>query len=102
MAEPKICVVITAPDSERAAKAIQRILPHEPDLIEIRLDYMEDVGDMTRIREATDLPLIATNRIQEQGGLWEGPETSRIEALVSACEAGFEYWCPPARRASNT
>jgi 3-dehydroquinate dehydratase type I len=91
MAKPKICVVITAPDSERAAKAIQRVLPHEPDLIEIRLDYMEDVGEMTVIREATDLPLIATNRIREQGGLWEGPETSRIEALVSACEAGFEY-----------
>ena len=91
MARPRICVVITAPDSKRAAKAVQKVLPHEPDLIEIRLDYMEDIGDMTGIREATDLPLIATNRIREQGGLWEGPETKRIEALVSACEAGFEY-----------
>jgi 3-dehydroquinate dehydratase type I len=91
MARPRICVVITTLDSERAAKAVQKVLPLEPDLIEIRLDYMEDVGEMTRIRETTDLPLIATNRIREQGGLWEGPETSRIEALVSACEAGFEY-----------
>ncbi|NQT08936.1 type I 3-dehydroquinate dehydratase [Candidatus Bathyarchaeota archaeon] len=91
MARPRICVVITAPDSERAVKAVQRVLPHEPDLIEIRLDYMEDVGEMTGIREATDLPLIATNRIREQRGLWEGPETKRIEALVSACEEGYEY-----------
>jgi 3-dehydroquinate dehydratase type I len=91
MAKPRICVVITAPDSERAAKAIQKVLPHEPDLIEIRLDYMEDIGEMTRIRETTDLPLIATNRIREQGGQWEGSETKRIEALVSACQAGFEY-----------
>jgi 3-dehydroquinate dehydratase type I len=91
MAKPRICVVITAPDSERAAKAIQKVLPHEPDLIEIRLDYMEDIGEMTRIRETTDLPLIATNRIREQGGQWEGPETKRIEALASACQAGFEY-----------
>ena len=91
MARPRICVVIIAPDSEQAVKAVQKVLPHEPDLIEIRLDYMEDIGDMTGIREATDLPLIATNRIREQRGLWEGPETKRIEALVSACEAGFEY-----------
>ncbi len=91
MAKPRICVVITAPDSKRAAKAVQKVLPHEPDLIEIRLDYMKDIGEMTRIREATDLPLIATNRIREQGGLWVGPETSRIEALMSACEEGFEY-----------
>jgi 3-dehydroquinate dehydratase type I len=91
MARPRICAVITAPDSESAAKAMQKVLPHEPDLIEIRLDYMDDDGDMTGIREATDLPLIATNRIREQGGRWEGPETKRIEALVSACEAGFEY-----------
>ena len=91
MARPRICVVIIAPDSERAAKAIQKVLPHEPDLIEIRLDYMENVGEMTGIREATDLPLIATNRIREQGRLWEGSETDRVQALISACEAGFEY-----------
>lgn len=91
MARPRICVVITATGSDRAAQAIQKVLPHEPDLIEIRLDYMDDVGDMKEIREATDLPLIATNRIREQGGLWEGPEIKRLEALVSACEAGFEY-----------
>jgi len=91
MAKPRICVVITTPNSEGAAKAIQKVLPYEPDLIEIRLDYMEDIEEMTGIREATDLPLIATNHIREQGGLWTGPEKKRIEALVSACEAGFEY-----------
>ncbi len=91
MARPRICVVITAPNSERAAKVVQRVLPHEPDLIEIRLDYMEEIGEMTGIREATDLPLIATNRIREQGGLWKGLETDRVQALISACEAGFEY-----------
>ena len=91
MARPRICVVITAPDPERAAEAIGKALPHEPDLIEIRLDYMEDAEGMSGIREATDLPLIATNRVREQGGLWDGPEEERMGALLSACEAGFDY-----------
>ena len=91
MDRPKICVVITAKDSERAVKAIKKVLPHDPDLIEIRFDYMENIGEIKKIREATDIPLIATNHIREQGGLWAGSEMKRIDLLMSACEEGFEY-----------
>lgn len=91
MDRPKICVVITEKDSERAVKTIKKVLPYDPDLIEIRFDYMENIGEIKKIRDVTNLPLIATNRIREQRGLWEGSELKRIEVLMSACEEGFEY-----------
>lgn len=91
MGKPRICTVITAADPVRAVEAINKVLPQVPDLIEVRLDYMENPGYLTRIREATVLPLIATNRIREQGGLWNGEEKDRIQVLLSACDAGFDY-----------
>lgn len=91
MGKPRICTVITAADPVRAVEAINKVLTQVPDLIEVRLDYMENPGYLTRIREATVLPLIATNRLREQGGLWNGEEKDRIQVLLSACDAGFDY-----------
>ncbi|OGD55272.1 type I 3-dehydroquinate dehydratase [Candidatus Bathyarchaeota archaeon RBG_13_60_20] len=91
MDKPRICAVITSSDLERVVEAINKALVQVPDLIEVRFDYMENPGCLTRIREATVLPLIATNRLREQGGLWNGKETDRIQVLLSACDAGFDY-----------
>lgn len=91
MARPKICVVITAPSTDLAIESIGRVQSHEPDLIEVRLDYMTHAEGLKLIREATNLPLIATNRRRDQGGCWKGSETKRIEKLLDACEVGFDY-----------
>jgi 3-dehydroquinate dehydratase type I len=91
MARPRICVVVTDRDVVGAVEAIRSVQPHDPDLVEVRLDYMESKGGLTRIREATSLPLIATNRRRDQGGLHVGAEEDRIETLLDACEAGFDH-----------
>jgi 3-dehydroquinate dehydratase type I len=91
MARPKICVVITAPSTDLAIESIGRVQSHEPDLIEVRLDYMTHAEGLKLIREATNLPLIATNRRRDQGGCWKGSETKRVEKLLDACDAGFDY-----------
>jgi 3-dehydroquinate dehydratase type I len=91
MGKPKICVVITASDPLRAVEVVSKMLVQAPDLMEVRLDYMKNPGYLKQIREATTLPLIATNRLQEQGGLWGGTEKDRVQVLLSACEAGFDY-----------
>ncbi len=91
MGKPRICVVITASDPALAVEAIKQALTLTPDLIEVRLDYMEKPTGLRRIREATTLPLIATNRSREQGGLWNGDESDRIQVLLSACDADFNY-----------
>jgi 3-dehydroquinate dehydratase type I len=91
MSKPRICVVITAKDPYVAVKAINRVLVQSPDFIEIRFDYMEKPAGFKKIREATVLPLIATNRLREQGGFWGKVESDRIDVLHSACDAGFNY-----------
>jgi len=91
MASPRICVVITASNDAEAIDTIRRTRTLLPDLIEIRLDYMETPGDLGLIREATGVPLIATNRPSNQGGDSAGSEADRIAGLLQACESGFDY-----------
>jgi 3-dehydroquinate dehydratase type I len=84
-------VVITTGDTGQAVESIQRVLPHGPDLIELRLDYMEDPVDLAAIRDATVLPLIATDRSGDQGGRGNRSEEDRLGTLMEACDAGFDF-----------
>jgi 3-dehydroquinate dehydratase-1 len=87
--KPLICVAVTGRDTEQIVARV-RGLP-SPDLIEIRLDYGMEPVDPKRVRDATETPLIATNRPQYQGGLSREDEEGRLGTLYKACEAGFEY-----------
>jgi len=91
MASPRICVVVTASSVAGAIDTIRRTRPLLPDLIEIRLDYMKTSGDLGLIREATGVPLIATNRRPDQGGHSADSDAERIAGLIQACESGFDY-----------
>lgn len=91
MASPRICVVVTASNDAEAIDTIRRTRPLLPDLIEIRLDYMKTLGDLRLIREATGIPLIATNRCSNRGGNVAGSKADRIARLLRACESGFDY-----------
>ena len=91
MGSPKICVVVTARDTEGIVETIRRTEAYCPDLIEIRLDYLEGPCDLDAIRGATVLPLIATNRGTDQGGLSSQIDSERMGPVIGACEAGFEY-----------
>ena len=91
MGSPKICVVITAKDTEEALQRLTEVASQGPDLIEVRFDYMESPGDPGIIRDSTDLPLIATNRRRDQGGYTRMSEPDRVAAILDAVEAGFDY-----------
>jgi len=91
MGSPKICVVVTARDTEDVVETIGRVKALRPDLIEIRLDYLGGACDLDVIRGASVLPFIATNRGTDQGGLSSEDDSERMELLIRACEAGFEY-----------
>jgi 3-dehydroquinate dehydratase-1 len=57
------------------------------DMIELRLDLStEPIQTIKAIREATEKPIIATNRLQAEGGRFLGSERERIELLVWASE----------------
>lgn len=91
MKQPRICVAVAAKDVEGAVEALHRVDVYRPDLIEVRLDYMETIAGLEMLREATALPLIATNRLRGEGGRFKGSEEERIEGLIRACDAGFDY-----------
>ena len=91
MGSPKICVVITAGNMAEALERLTEVESQSPDLIEVRLDYMESPGDPGIIRDSTELPLIATNRRRDQGGHSRMEEPDRVAVILDAVEAGFDY-----------
>lgn len=55
------------------------------DLIEIRIDLLgKNVLKSLSEIKSVGLPVIATNRIKEEGGSWMGSEEERISALIEA------------------
>jgi len=76
---------IVAVMGERAAEDLK--LTSEADMIELRLDLISDpLPAIKAIRQATTKPIIATNRLQAEGGKFPGSERERIELLLSASE----------------
>ncbi len=91
MDSPRICAVVTAGSTAEAINAIEGVSKLGLDLIEVRFDYMARPREPGRIRKATDLTLIATNRRSNQGGRTDQTELQRIGLLTEAAEVGFDY-----------
>ena len=60
------------------------------DLAELRLDAMHEF-DLARLLAAPPCPVIVTYRPKREGGLYEGPEEARLEALRQAARLGARY-----------
>jgi len=76
---------------QRTVRVLRQLDRDNPDLVEIRFDLMKTTSSIAEIREATDRPMIATNRRRDQGGLFPGTERTRMETLVRAAQGGFDY-----------
>jgi len=87
----KICAVVTGKTLQETGRMIKKAEAAKADLIEIRMDYLQGSYDASKIRESTNLPLIATNRPTWEGGTFNGPENDRINMLLSAADAGFNF-----------
>ncbi|KAF5199225.1 Shikimate dehydrogenase (NADP(+)) [Thalictrum thalictroides] len=64
------------------------------DLVEIRLDYINDFQprqDLEILFKDKPLPVIVVFRPKWDGGLYEGDENSRLNALLVALEFGADY-----------
>lgn len=87
----KICASVTARTPATLEDMVVTSASQGADLIEVRLDYLPEAPDLPQIRRLTTLPLIATNRSQQEGGLFTGPDDTRLQVLFAAAAAGFEY-----------
>ncbi len=88
--KPWICVSIQSITTQQTVDDVKRV-GTEADLIEIRMDYRDEPLDFSEIVEASKVPLIGTNRREDQGGKAKETEKERVELLREAVKAGFTY-----------
>ena len=88
---PRICVPVMEKTVERTVRSIRLLERHDPDFVEVRFDLMKSPSPLSRIRDATERPLIATNRSKMQGGRLPRTEDSKLETLLHAAQEGFDY-----------
>lgn len=89
--QPRICVPVMERNVKRAARVLRQLESRNPDLVEIRFDRMKTTSSLSEIRDATDRPLIATNRRADEGGYYSGAESKRLAILVQAARSSFDY-----------
>jgi 3-dehydroquinate dehydratase-1 len=86
LAKRPAIVSVVSEDPVESAKAGKWL---GADILELRLDMLEfsNLDELKKIIERiklnTKLPCIATNRLQSDGGKWEGSEDERIALLVN-------------------
>ena len=88
--KPWICVSIQSKTTQQTVDDVKRV-GTEADLIEIRMDYRDEPLGFAEIVEASRVPLICTNRREDQGGKVKEQEKERVELLREAVKAGFTY-----------
>ncbi len=76
-----VCVSVVPHSSREAEKLIFNLL-ERAEMVELRIDALKD--GLPELPER--IPLVLTNRKQEEGGRFSGPEKERIEKLVKAIE----------------
>lgn len=91
---PSICVPLVARTVAEAQAQIGRLAALKPDLIEIRLDYLDGLTPPTtrplllELQRLCSLPLLATFRRKEEGGASPLAEPERLAILEAALNSG--------------
>ena len=88
---PSICAAVTAPSIEEFLESLGNV--GSADLVELRADGLETKSCKSEVMELlkrskslTDLPLILTVRMKDEGGAFSGTEKERVECIKSGIE----------------
>ncbi|MBR4161974.1 MAG: type I 3-dehydroquinate dehydratase [Solobacterium sp.] len=73
---PKICVPLTGSTEQSVLDEAEEIRLHPADLVEWRMDFLEDINDYTKVRNSLQnlrrilgsMPILATFRTADEGG----------------------------------
>ncbi len=87
----RICASILPKNITEGLNLIEKAEKAQADLVEVRLDCLEETLSLQDLTKSTDLPLIAANRLQTEKGYFIGTETERQQTLLDAAKNGFEY-----------
>ena len=89
-----ICTSLTAKTVDGMLAEAQEALAAGADIVEIRLDYLENFSpetDLPTLLETCPLPVIVTFRPTWEGGLYNGEEAPRLAALKYAAALGADF-----------
>ncbi len=86
---PRICAAIGRENSKDAL-AVAKSVSSQADVIEIRLDTLQDPA-IDPFVECIDIPLLFTNRPTWEGGNFAGAEEERLQLLLDAVEKEVAY-----------
>jgi 3-dehydroquinate dehydratase type I len=81
----KICACITGKTADECISLASSL---DSDLIEHRIDFMENPSDFKKIYSSTKIPVLATNRPLRSGGNFSKSEKERIALLLKSIDAG--------------
>lgn len=90
----KIAVSIVAITMRKALKDIKEAFERGTDLVELRIDYLEEKPDLEELLSVCNkykLPAIVTNRSKDEGGHFVGSEEERVGYLREAVRLGATY-----------
>lgn len=87
----RVCVSILPKNISEALALIEKAEKTQADFVEVRLDSLEETRNLKDLVESTNLPLIATNKLQTEKGFFAGTDVQRHQTLLSAAKNGFEY-----------
>lgn len=92
--KPRICVPIPCKSVDEARYLIDEACKVEADLMELRLDYLDEISrfkDIISYAVNSGIPVIATARARSHGGFWKWSEKSRISVLEEAAHSNVDY-----------
>ena len=90
--QTKIAIPIFQEKYEDVIEVAQDCIEKGADVLEFRIDALKnpDIGEIKSTIKEIDFPMIATNRIQSEGGSFKGSEDERIDILYE-CAGLVDY-----------
>ncbi|MED4403068.1 type I 3-dehydroquinate dehydratase [Metabacillus fastidiosus] len=96
--KPLICTPLTGKNTEEIIKELIAIVQKQPDLIEWRVDFFEQIAETDKVlftaeqifKNSTGIPLLFTIRSHKEGG--ESiplAENEKVDLLCAVCETEF-------------
>lgn len=73
------------------ARQIREAVDAGADLVEIRVDLLQNANEWERILREASLPTIVTNRASWEGGKCQSSEIQRLQSLLRAAELGAQH-----------